>query len=323
MGKVRVGLIGTGSMANAMHYPSLASMDDVELAGLCEAVPEKREATADRFGIARRYSDYRRMIEEVKPEAVYVLMPPHHMFEVAMDVMGRGCHLFIEKPPGITAFQNRRLAERARKSGVIAMCGFQRRHVPLINRMRERVEAHGPVHTVLVHFVKHIHPEASIYNGVIDILSCDAIHAVDTLRHLCGGDVTAVASDVRNLGANDYNAYCAIAKFSSGATGILHANWACGRRFFKVEMHGLGVSAYAEPDEGGMLYADDDTGGEAFDPAACAGGSEDWRRLGFYHESRHFIDCVQAGREPVGSLDDTVKTMALVDAIYHSGMGGA
>lgn len=316
--KVKVALIGAGGMANGYHYPSLKEMDDVEMAAVCDLVSEKAAATAERFEIPRTYTDYRRMLDEVKPQAVYALMPPHHIFEVAMDVLDRGCALFIEKPPGMNAFQNRRMAEAARRNRVIAMCGFQRRHVPLICELRKRVEKRGPIHTAVVTFVKCSYPEAGYYNGAIDILSCDAVHAVDTLRHLCGRDVVSLASDVRNLGAQDNNAFYAIAKFSTGATGILQTNWACGRRFFRVEMHAQGISAYADPDEGGVLYKDGDLDGERFTPAECAGGDSDWRKLGFYAESRHFIDCVKSGKAPIGSLEDTVKTMELVDRIYHS-----
>jgi predicted dehydrogenase len=305
-------------MANAFHYPSLAEISDVELAAICDLVPEKARETAARFGIPRQYTDYRQMLDEMKPDAVYVLMPPHQLIPIAMDVMNRGCHLFIEKPPGVNAFQNRHMSLCAKRNGVIAMCGFQRRYVPLITTLRKRVEARGPLHTVIVTFVKCSFPAASYYDGAIDILSCDAVHAVDLLRHLCGGEAVSVASDVRTLSAEDRNAFCALVKFSTGATGILQANWACGRRFFKVEMHGQGISAYADPDESGMLYADGDLKGEAFDPAICAGRDADRHRLGFFTENRHFIDCIKSGKQPCSSLEDTVPTMELVDRIYHS-----
>jgi len=315
--KVRLALIGAGGMANGVHYPSLHEMQDVEMAAICDLVGKKCRATAKRFGIRRTYTDYGKMLDEVKPDAVYVLMPPHHLFDIAIDVMNRKHHLFIEKPPGLTAFQNRHLARCAERNNVIAMAGFQRRYVPLIETMRKEVLKRGPIHTAVVTFVKCSYPVASYYNGAIDILSCDAVHAVDTLRHLCGGDAVSVASDVRNLGADDNNAFYAIVKFSTGATGILQTNWACGRRFFTVEMHGQGISAYAEPDEAGVIYRDGDVTGEPFDPAECAGDSADWHRLGFFGESRHFIDCVKSGARPDSSLSDTVKTMELVDAILH------
>jgi len=141
---------------------------------------------------------------------------------------------------------------------------------------------------------------------------------VDTLRHLCGGEVLSVASDVRAIENDEPNAHCALIRFSSGATGILQTNWACGRRFFKVEMHGPGISAYADPDEGGTLYADGDTKGEAFDCGACAGNDAEHHRLGFYAENRAFIDAIRTGEPPSSALADTVRTMELVDRIYHS-----
>ena len=137
--------------------------------------------------------------------------------------MQRRHHLFIEKPPGLNAFQNRQMARCARRNRVIAMCGFQRRYVPLIAAMRKRVE---PIHTVVVTFVKCSYPAAAYYDGAIDILSCDAVHAVDALRFLCGGEVERVASDVRTLGADNHNAFYAMVKFSNGVTGVLQTNWA-------------------------------------------------------------------------------------------------
>jgi len=307
-------------MANSMHYPSLYEMADVDLVAIADLEVKKARSTARRFGIEKVYKDYRTMLDEVRPAAVYVLMPPHHMFDVAVEVLNRQHHLFIEKPPGVNAFQNRQLAQRAAANRVIAMSGFQRRYVPILNAMRREVEQRGPIHTAVVTFVKCQYPTASYYDGVIDILSCDAVHAVDTLRHLCGGEAVSVASDVRTLGADGPNAFYALVTFSSGATGILQTNWACGRRFFKVEMHGQGISAYVEPDEGGMLYRDGGLDGESFDPAVCAGSEAAWHRLGFFGENRHFIDCVKAGTQPSSRLEDTVKTMELVDRIYHAQM---
>ena len=187
--------------------------------------------------------------------------------------------------------------------------------------MKKRVEARGPIHTVNVTYVKHGAPIIPYYDGVIDILSCDAIHAVDLVRHLCGGDVVSIASDVRALDAAEANAFYALIKFSTGATGVLHANWACGKRFLNVEMHGQGISAYLDPDVLGKLYVDGDTVGESFDAAGCAKADTLWHRSGFYAENRHFINCIKANRQPCSSLADTVATMELVDRIYHSQIG--
>ena len=84
---VRVAVIGAGSMANSVHYPSLASFDDVEIAAICDLDPARLHSTADRYGIERRYSDYQQMVAEVAPDGVSVVGRPHLMFGV-----GGGCH---------------------------------------------------------------------------------------------------------------------------------------------------------------------------------------------------------------------------------------
>ena len=74
--KVRVAVIGAGKMANAVHYPSLASFHDVEISGIRDFSPEALKETADKYGIENRYADYRQMVEEVKPDAVYAIGQP-------------------------------------------------------------------------------------------------------------------------------------------------------------------------------------------------------------------------------------------------------
>jgi len=315
--KVRVALIGAGGMANGVHYPSLSEMKDVEMAAICDVLRAKAKATAKRFGIAKVYVDYGKMLDEVKPDAVYVLMPPHHLFDIAVDVLNRKHHLFIEKPPGVTAFQNRQLAMHAKRNKVLGMVGFQRRYVPLINTLKKKVEKRGSIHTATANFIK-FSPDVDYYDGAIDILSCDAVHAVDTLRYLCGGKVVNVASSVRSIDAANPNAFYAIVTFSTGAVGILTTNWAAGHRVFSVEMHTTGMSAYAEPDVRGALYKEGSTEPERYEPADCAGSDAAWHRLGFFGENRHFIDCVKTGKQPCSNLADTVETMELVERIYQS-----
>lgn len=106
-------------MPNQVHYPSLAAFDDVEMVGLCDLIESKLNETADRFGSKKRYTDHRQMLEETQPQAIYILMPPHHLYDVVIDCLERGLHVFIEKPPGVTTHQVRWMAEFAEKNGVM------------------------------------------------------------------------------------------------------------------------------------------------------------------------------------------------------------
>ncbi|MBU4211145.1 MAG: Gfo/Idh/MocA family oxidoreductase, partial [Verrucomicrobia bacterium] len=154
MQKIRVALIGAGGMANNTHYPSLKRMADVEMCAICDVIPDKLTATAEKFAIPRQYNDYKKMLAEEAPDAVYALMPPHHLFDVAAYCLMQKHNLFIEKPPAITTEQTRQLAILAKKNGCITMTGFQRRHVPIIQKAKELVESKGKIHSCVATFYK-------------------------------------------------------------------------------------------------------------------------------------------------------------------------
>ena len=153
----------------------------------------------------------------------------------------------------------------------------------------------------------------------MDMLTCDGIHAVDTLRYLCGGEVVSVASDNRRLDAGHWNVHLALVRFSSGATGLLLNNFMAGRRSFSVEIHSAGVSFYGDPEEGGQLFADDRSDPvERLDPAELAGSGEPWRAYGAWDTNAHFLECVRRGVAPETNFEDALRTMELVDAVYGS-----
>ncbi|RKY63787.1 MAG: gfo/Idh/MocA family oxidoreductase [Candidatus Latescibacterota bacterium] len=322
MEKVRVGMVGAGSMANAVHYPSLAEIDDAEIVAICDINEERLHSTADKYGVDLRYTDYRRMVEEADPDAVYVIMPPHHLFDIVIWLLEQGKHVFIEKPPGVSRFQTESMARAAERNACITMVGFNRRFIPLLVKAKERVETHGPVLQAVATFYKNLVGAESYpyYGGAVDILTCDAVHAVDTLRWMCGGEVVSVVSDVRRFSAPWENAFFALVRFSSGATGVLLTNWAAGKRVHTFEMHSLGISAFVDGNSQAVIYEDnEEEPAEVWDVKDVAGSGEFYKFYGFFDENRHFIECVREGREPITSFGDAVKTMELVEMIYRAG----
>ena len=314
---IRVAFIGAGGRAVGSHYPSLRDLPGVSICAIAELDEERMTKAAEQFGVKKLYADYKAMIEAERPDAVYAIMPPHHLFDVAVTVLDMGVHLVIEKPPALTAEQVRQMAILARKKQAIAGVTFQRRYSPVIRAGKTACEERGPVHSAVATFYKNAVGGGPYYRGAIDILRCDAIHAVDTLRYLCGGEVVSVASDVRRLLADHVTAHVALVRFSTGCTGVLLTNWMTGRRFFTVEIHAPGISCFADPEEGGSLYADGMTEAlRSLDPAALAGSAEPHRAHGPYDMNRHFLDCIRRGRQPETNFDDALKTMELCDAIY-------
>ena len=317
MKKVNIALIGAGGMANGVHYPSLSECEDVNLVGLCDLVPSKLQATAERFEIDQTFSDYREMLEKTSPDAVYVLMPPQHLYPLVIHCLSQGLHVFIEKPPGVTLHQTKEMARAAEKNGCKTMVGFNRRFIPLLQKVKTVVEARGPIIQCMSTFHKNT-PNALYYDGVIDVLTCDAIHAVDALRWLGGGEVKVVASDINSFGSERENSFNALVKFTSGASGYLCTNWAVGGRIHIFEMHARAISAYINPDAGGRAVIHTPEGTTEITTEEAAGSNETYKTYGFYAESRHFVDCIQQDQQPSTCFEDAVKTMELVTTIYRN-----
>jgi virulence factor len=329
--RLRVAFIGAGRQANWRHYPSVVSQPDVELAALCDLVPERAEATAERWGVPKTYQRYEQMLEEVNPQALYVIMGPDVIHEPVVYALKQGRHVFIEKPPGLTLHQMQVLAYLAEEHHCLTMVGFQRRFIPAMTELRARVEARGPIHTVAVANLKSTRDFARQPAGVLDALTSDGMHAVDNLRWLCGGEVVRVASSVRTLYTSGPGANTVLAQveFSSGAVGQLHYGLVTGGSalgegatapgIFRAEIHGSNISAYVDAERQSSIVADSGEP-EVFESKsfgqALGGQPEHW--LGFWHETRHFIDCVKAGQQPSSNFADAVKTVALIGQIYRA-----
>lgn len=312
LSKVRVAMIGAGSMANKVHYPSLASFDDVEFAGICDISPALLNATADKYGIHNRYTDYKQMVEETRPDAVYAVGQPHIMYDIWMWCLRQGLNLYIEKPMGITIHQARALLYTAEAHHCITQVSFQRRTSPMVTALREECLKRGPINHAVCKFYKS---EMKPYLAARDRMMDDCTHSIDTLRWMCGGEVVKVESMTRRIRVPDINFISATLHFDNGSLGYLINSWSSGRRIFAVEMHGNNICAEAEHEGKGYLYADGDTKGIEYDAGTIAGSNELYVFGGFLNKNREFIDCVKEGRQPASSFADAIKTMEVAEII--------
>ncbi len=311
-GKVRVAMVGAGGMANRVHYPSLASFDDVKIAAICDLNLDRLNATADTYHVEKRFTDYRKMVEETALDAVYVIGQPHLMYDVWMWCLEQGLNLYIEKPMGLTIHQARALAYQAEKKGCITQVSFQRRTCPMVVKLREECLKRGPIVHAVCEFYKC---DPTPFLGARDHMLDDGVHAIDTLRWMCGGEVVEIHSLTKHVLVPDLNFIAALLRFDSGATGLLVNSWTSGRRIFRVQMHAPGICAEAEHEGKGRLYADGDTTGIECDTRQVAGSDEFFVFGGFQAKNREFVDCLKAGRQPGSNFSDALKTMEVAEKI--------
>ncbi|HOK55776.1 MAG TPA: Gfo/Idh/MocA family oxidoreductase [bacterium] len=257
------------------------------------------------------------MLDENEFDGVYIIMPPYHLYDIVIDALNRKLNVFIEKPPGITKFQTQNMADLAIKNNCKTMVGFNRRFIPLLRKVKEIVEKKGPIIQVVSTFYKNMYPNFLYYNGAVDILTCDGIHAVDTLRWLCG-EVKKIKSVIKSYFSNIPNAFNAIIEFEKGATGILLTNWTVGKRIHTFEIHSLGISAFVDCNDRAIIFKDNREEPEIFSAFDITKSKQFHRFYGYYNENRHFIECIKNDKEPECNFTDAVKTMELVEEIYKN-----
>lgn len=318
MSHVNIGFVGAGSLANAMHYPSVAAFSDVTIAAICDLDAKRLESTADRYHVERRYTEYQRMLDEVDLDAVYVIMPPVFLKPIVLDCLAAGTHVFMEKPPGTSVAEAQEMADAARQHNRLSMVAFNRRFSRVVDEAKKIVETRGPITQCMVEFHKYHIGEAKWNYYGVGMFETDVIHVVDLLRHF-GGEVTDVDAYVQTWHSDQENVFNALVRFESGATGILTANRASGTRRERFELHGNGIAAYIHAPDDAEIYEDNSSRPVVLKGADLAGSDQPHLTYGFSDESRHFIDCIKTGTTPMTNLDDAVKSRTLVDRILEAG----
>ena len=312
LSKVRLGVIGCGGMANNVHLPSFSSYDDVEIVALSDISEKALKDTSEKYRVSRCYADYQKMVEECKPDAVLAVGQPEIMFKPIYWCFEKGLHIYTEKPLGMTIHQARLLAYAAEKNHCITQVSFQRRIAPLAVKMREECLKHGPIFHAVCEYYKC---ELSPYALARDHLMNDGVHAIDTLRWICGGEVVGIQSEMKSIGVVDKNCVVALLHFDNGATAVTLNTWASGRRIFRLGMHSPCVAAELDIESMGYIYEDGDTTGVEYDTRKVAGSDELYVYGGFQAKNREFIDAVRTGTQPGSSFADAVKTMEVAEKI--------
>lgn len=310
---MRIAVIGAGSMANRVHYPSLASFDDVRIVAICDLDVGRLHTTADTYGIEKRYTDYRTMVEECAPDGVYAIGQPHVMYDIWMWLLQQGQNLYIEKPMGMTWHQARMLAHVAEQKGVITQVSRQRRSCPLLVTLRQECLNRGSITHAICEFFKCA---PTPFMDARDHMLDDCTHAIDTVRWMCGGEVVAIESHCKRIGVPDINWIGAMLQFDTGATGVVVTSWSSGRRIFRVQMHALGICADADLEGKAWLYADGDTQGIEYNTRGVAGSDAFYVSGGFRAKTREFIDSLKYGEDVTSSpFRDCLKTMEVAEKV--------
>lgn len=141
MGKLRIGVIGTGGIAKAAHLPNYRKIEDVELVACADIDLAAAKRVAKEFKIPHSYADYNDMLEKESLDAVSVCTPNVLHKDPSIAAMKAGAHVLTEKPMAGRLSDAREMYEASKKYRKVLVVGFQTRFRIDLNTLKELVQA--------------------------------------------------------------------------------------------------------------------------------------------------------------------------------------
>lgn len=130
MGKIQIGIIGCGGIANNKHFPALQSQNDkCEMVAFCDIIEERAIKACKEFGSedAKCYTDYMELLKDANVEVVHVCTPNVSHSPITVAAFAAGKHVMCEKPMAHNSEDATKMIEAWKKSGKKFTVGYQNR----------------------------------------------------------------------------------------------------------------------------------------------------------------------------------------------------
>lgn len=337
--KLRVGIIGAGSIARDAHLPAYKMLKDkIEVVAIADRVIERAQSVAASYGIPNVYSSVQELLANCEVDYVDICTWNAGHYECTLAAAKAGKHILCEKPMADTLEHALEMQEEVKKAGVKFMLGVVTRFYPEVKLAKE-LQLSGEFGDI--YFAKTAYTrrrgtpigwftdKSSAGGGaVIDI----GVHCIDRAWYLMGRpkpvSVSAVVGnrfgDFKTKGITRWQGYesngafdtedagTAFIRFENGACMTAEVAWAQNGKpeAFTVlygTKAGASVTLNAPLDIYGenMQYLSD----EVLTPGA---------KCEFRDEISHFAECIVEDKQPLAPEEDGVTVQRILDAIYRS-----
>jgi predicted dehydrogenase len=120
--KLNLGFIGAGGRAN----DNIGALSGENIVALCDVDDNNAAAAYKKFPNARRFRDFRKMLEQEKSLDAIVVSTPDHLHAIAaITAMEHGKHVYCEKPLTHSIYEARKMREVAHRARVVTQMGQQ------------------------------------------------------------------------------------------------------------------------------------------------------------------------------------------------------
>ena len=299
------------------HAKAFASLQGVEIAGVCGRTQTRADALAARYGV-RAYGSIAAMQRDTRADAVVVAVNELSMREVCEAVFAYGWLCLLEKPVGIDLAQAEAILAAARRAGTRAFVALNRRSYASTRQALAELAGDDSPRLISVLDQQDMvsardggQPEEVVRN----YMYANSIHLVDYLNLFGRGDIVAVEPTVPWTPAQP-GFVVATVRYASGDIGLYQAVWdgpgpwavTVTNRQVRVEVRPLEQLGVQRRGERRLSAAAPDPLDTEFKP-------------GLRHLAEQFVSALGGAPATLATLEEATRSMGLCADIY--GLRGA
>lgn len=327
--KVRWGVLGAASIALRRTIPGMQKGEWSEIAAIASRDPRKAQQAAQALGIPKAYGSYDELLADPAIEAVYNPLPNHLHVPWTIRAAEAGKHVLCEKPIGVTAEEAKSLLAVRDRNGVKIEEAFMVRTHPRWLRTREVIRAGrigqlGAVSGSFTYFnpdPKNIRNSLESGGGALLDIGC---YPVTLSRFVFGEEPTRVFGLLeRDPGTGTDRLTSAILEFPAGqAVFTCSTQLAYHQRMMLLGTTGrIDIERPLNPpnDQPTRILIDDNPS----DPTGAGITAETIATCDqFTIQGDLFSRAIREGGEVPVPLEDSVRNMRAIDAIFRSAESG-
>lgn len=226
---VRIGVVGCGRFACAVHLPNLARLRGARVTALVDPVPGRLVVASPHAPGAARLTALDELLRRDDVDAVLICTPPPVHAEAAIRAFAAGKHVYLEKPLATTALDGARVAAAWRESRLVGSMGFPYRFSRAVAHaaasLRSGVVGELVAARSVFSTAQHDMPDwkrsrATGGGPLLDLVS----HDVDLMRYLLGQEVERVHATASAANGGEPDTVLVQLWFESGVCAQLLAS---------------------------------------------------------------------------------------------------
>ncbi len=344
--KIKIGIIGAGNIGN-VHMSQFSKLaEECTITTVTDAFLPLAEARAREYGIPSVAKTPEELILSKDVDAVIIGVPNQFHAPLAVQALEAGKHVLLEKPMGINAQAARSIVKASQASGKVLMVAHQMRWEYVAMQIKEQINRGelGRIYTAKTGWFRRkgipgwgtwfTRMDQSGGGPLIDI----GVHMLDLALYLMGNpkpvsvfgaayaEFGPARKGIGTWGKPDWTGVydvedlaTALIKMEDGSTLSLEVSWAVHMDTDNVPfIHLMGTEGGASyrGRQGKLLT-------EKFDrPLETAINTPDNSENERVRLSRHFLECIREGKEPISSAMSGFTNNLVLDAIYESSRSG-